>query len=117
MKLKENYYKMTDIPLPCGPVTVESCPCFGDLTEAGFTEKTDCEGVNDGLIKDTSNGTFLTVQAVASLDPPFYACTGLDGIPQMNIDPNKANGCVSMIEGFCEPLMSNDAGVAIKVQQ
>ncbi len=98
-RLYRNYERITDGGTPpCVSVTAASCPCFGDLTEAGFTENTDCSGVNDGLIKDTSSGTVLTVQAVAIVD--FNACIGVDGQLQ-TISLDAANGCVNMIEGFC----------------
>ena len=86
---------------PSGDITTP-CPCFGDLTEEGFTESTDCSGVNDGLIKDTSNGSVLTVQAIASAS--FNACIGVDGQPQLNISLDEATTCVSLIEGFCAGL-------------
>jgi len=82
---------------PSGEITTP-CPCFGDLTEEGFTENTDCSSVDDGLIKDTSSGTVLTVQAVATVD--FNACIGVDGQLQ-TISLDAANSCVNMIEGFC----------------
>ncbi len=83
---------------PCVYQTAAACPCFGDLTEEGFTQNTDCSSVDNGLIRDTSNGTVLTVQAVAISG--FNACVGVDGPPQF-INPDEANTCVSMIEGFC----------------
>ncbi len=83
---------------PSGEITTP-CPCFGDLTEEGFTQNTDCSLVDTGLIKDTSNGSVLIVQAIASTG--FNACIGVDGQLQMNISLDEANGCVSMIEGFC----------------
>lgn len=82
---------------PSGEITTP-CPCFGDLTEEGFTENTDCSSVDDGLIKDTSSGIVLTVQAVATVD--FNACIGVDGQLQ-TISLDAANSCVNMIEGFC----------------
>ena len=86
---------------PSGESTIP-CPCFGDLTEEGFTQNTDCSLVDTGLIKDTSNGRVLTVQAIASAS--FNACIGVDGQLQTNISLDEATTCVSLIEGFCAGL-------------
>jgi hypothetical protein len=82
--------------------TATPCPCFGDLTEEEFTQNTDCSLVDTGLIKDTSNGRVLTVQAIASAS--FNACIGVDGQLQTNISLDEATTCVSLIEGFCAGL-------------
>ncbi len=86
---------------PSGEITTP-CPCFGDLTEEEFTQNTDCSLVDTGLIKDTSNGRVLTVQAIASAS--FNACIGVDGQLQTNISLDEATTCVSLIEGFCAGL-------------
>ncbi len=86
---------------PSGEITTP-CPCFGDLTEEEFTQNTDCSLVDTGLIKDTSNGSVLTVQAIASAS--FNACIGVDGQLQTNISLDEATTCVSLIEGFCAGL-------------
>ena len=83
---------------PSGETTTP-CPCFGDLSDEGFTENTDCSIVNTGLIKDTSSGSVLTVQAIASAS--FNACIGVDGQPQLTISLDEATTCVGLIEGFC----------------
>jgi len=86
---------------PSGEITTP-CPCFGDLTEEEFTQNTDCSLVDTGLIKDTSNGRVLTVQAIASAS--FNACIGVGGQLQTNISLDEATTCVSLIEGFCAGL-------------
>jgi len=86
---------------PSGEITTP-CPCFGDLAEEGFTQTTDCSLVDTGLIKDTSSGSVLTVQAIASAS--FNACIGVDGQLQTNISLDEATTCVSLIEGFCAGL-------------
>lgn len=96
MKLKENYYKMTDIPLPCVPVTAASCPCFGDLdTVFNGTSITCSPDVNPTLIWD-DNGT----QVQASVDPSFLACIGENGITKLD-SLEEASGCLNMIQDFC----------------
>ena len=94
-----NYMKLMDVEPPCYvPVNAAACPCFGRLTDEGFTDDTDCDGANDGLLKDTSNGSFLTVQAVAD---SINACMGTDGQIKMPIETDEANTCVKMIQDFC----------------
>ncbi len=98
-ELYQKYQVLTGGSPPCYiPVTAAACPCFGDLTEEGFTQNTDCNTVDNGLIRDTSNGTVLQVQAVTISG--LNACIGVDGQLQP-ISLDAANGCVSMIEDFC----------------
>jgi len=101
MKLLDKFMGLTvGILPPCYvPVTAAACPCFDRLIDEGFTDGTDCSGANDGLLKDTSNGSFLTVQAVAGSS---NACIGTDGQIQM-IKLDEANTCVNMIQDFCLP--------------
>ena len=98
-ELYQKYTVLTGGSPPCYVLTVTACPCFGDLTKEGFTEKTDCKGVDTGLIKDTSNGTVLTVQAVAISG--FNACIGVDE-QLKTISLEEANGCVGMLQDFCD---------------
>jgi len=98
-----NYQKLMDVKPPCyAPVNAAACPCFGDLDVLfnGTSSPSCSPDENPTLISDASSGTL--VQAVALLKLEFYACIGVDGQLQ-TISLDEANGCVSMIEGFCAP--------------
>jgi len=96
MKLKENYYKRTNSPLPCMNVPAASCPCYGDLDKVFIGPSPSCSPVEEPTFVFDSNGT----QAQASVDPRFLACAGVNGITKLD-SLEEATSCLKMIQDFC----------------
>lgn len=88
---------------PSGEITTP-CPCFGDLSDEGFTQDAECGGLADGVVSEVkinSDGTSIKLQVQAVANDPFYACIGVDGELKMDISPDEATTCVSIMESFC----------------
>ena len=86
--------------------TATPCPCFGDLSVEGFTQDAECSELANGVVSEVKidsddNIIKLRVQAV---NDGFYACIGVDGELRLNISPDEANTCVSIMESFCAGL-------------
>jgi hypothetical protein len=84
--------------------TATPCPCFGDLSDEGFTQDADCSDLANGVVEEEeidSNGnrTKLKVQAI---NDPFYACIGVNGEPKFDISSDEATTCVNIMTSFCE---------------
>jgi len=94
--------KMDTLTTPSGE-TGTLCPCFGDLTQEGFTQNSTCSnGENVALIFDFSSTNFLMAQAGATSS--FMGCD-FNGVTQEPIPSNEAITCVNMITAFCDALL------------
>ncbi len=78
-----------------------SCPCFRNLSEAGFTNVAICNNTNGIAQVSEFNGTIFLV-AEGGATSTFPGCS-LNDAKQLSIPNDEATACVSIIEDFCPP--------------
>ena len=86
--------------------TATPCPCFGDLSVEGFTQDAECSDLANGVVSEVkidSDDNIIKLRVQAANDG-FYACIGVVGELRLNISPDEANTCVSIMESFCAGL-------------
>jgi len=81
--------------------TATSCPCYGDLTQEGFTQNSTCSnGENVALIFDFSSSLLM---AQAGATSSFMGCD-FNGVTQEPLPSDQALACVNIITAFCDAL-------------